>query len=141
MAKIQRQNVPRRLQDAHKTAPEALRPPLGRHPDGPRCLQHDPKVPQEDPTTTPRRRQTPPRCHQDAPKTPSGRPKTPQDAPRRPKTPQDPSKTLPSQPKTPPGNDFGTILKNCFGRFLEEFLAEIASRSASSNLLSKQVII
>ena len=113
MAKIRRQNAPRRLQDAHKTAQEALRPPPRRPPDAPRCLQDAPKTPQDDPKTTPRRPKTPPRWPQDAPKTHPGRPKTP-------KTPQDPSKTLPSHPKPPPDNDFGTILRSLlkiFGRF------------------------
>ena len=65
---------------------------------------------------------------QDASKTLTRRPKKlsdlPQDAPQTPqdasKTPQDLSKTLPSHPKPPPDNDFGTILRSLwkiFGRF------------------------
>ena len=44
MAKIRHQNAPRRLQDAHKTAQEALKPPPGRPPDASRCLQDAPKM-------------------------------------------------------------------------------------------------
>ena len=122
MAKIRRQNAPRRLQDAHKTAQEALRPPLGRHPDAPRCLQDAPKTPQEDPKTTPRRPKTPPRWPQDAPKTPSGRPKTAQDAPR-------PLQDAPKPPKTLPEQRFWDDFKES----LEDFW-KICWKNLPSNL-------
>ena len=113
MAKIRRQNAPRRLQDAHKTAQEALKPPPGRPPDAPRCLQDAPKTPQDDPKPLQDAPKMAPRRSQDALR-------TAQDAPRRPKPLQDPSKTLPSHPKPPPDNDFGMILGSLwkiFGRF------------------------
>ena len=72
MAKIRGQNAPRRLQDAPKTAQEALRPPPGRPPDGPRCLQDAPETPQD----APRRSQDPPKTPQDAPKMPPRPPRT-----------------------------------------------------------------
>ena len=74
---------------------------------------------------------------QDAPKM---APRRPQDGPRRPKTPQDPSKTLPSHPKPPPDNDFGTILR-VLGRFVEDFLEEFAVQPASSKLFSKKACL
>ena len=118
MAKIRRQNAPRRLQDAHKTAQEALRPPPGRPPDAqdaskppprdaPRGPQDDPKTPQDGPKMAPRR-------SEDALR-------TAQDPPRRPQPPQDSSKMLRSRPQPLPDNDFGTILKGLYKIFTRFF--------------------
>ena len=76
MAKIRRQNVPRRLQDAHKTAQEARRPLPGRAPRRIKMLPSTSNTPQDDPKTTPRRPKTPPRWPQDASKTPLRQPKS-----------------------------------------------------------------
>ena len=69
MAKFRRQNAPRRIQDAHKTAQEALRPPPRRSPDAPKIFPRRPKTaprqPQGDPKTRPRRPQDAPRHPQE----------------------------------------------------------------------------
>ena len=62
MAKIRHQNAPRRLQDAHKTAQEALRPPPGRPPRRPKMPPRRPQnAPRRPHKTTPRRPKTSPR--------------------------------------------------------------------------------
>ena len=86
----------------------------------------------------PRRPKTPPRRPQDDPKTPQDAPRTAQDAPRRPKTSQDLSKTLPSHPKPPPDNDFGTILKSLWKNF-GKFFGQTLPSDLPPRITSKQV--
>lgn len=118
MSTFRRHNAPRRLQDAHKTAQEALRPPPKRPPDAPRRPRDAPRGAQEEPKTP-----------QDAPKMAPRRSedvlRTAQDPPRRPQTPQDSSKMLRSHPKPPPDNDFGAILQGLYKIFRRFFGRQI----------------
>ena len=88
MGYISQQNAPRHLQVAHLTAQEALKFPLERFPDVPRCLEDASKTPQDD-------LKPPEDVPQMAPRRSQYALRTAQAAPRRNKMPQDLSKTLP----------------------------------------------